>query len=46
MRGDQIRYRRPVVEDRTTQANYIFLAGLILLIIVLMRRARRGLRKS
>ncbi len=46
VRGAQIRYRRPVVEDRTTQANYIFLAGLLLLIIILMRRARRGLRKS
>ena len=46
VRGDQIRYRRPQVEESKTQANYIFLAGLVVLIVVLMRRARHQLRKS
>lgn len=46
VRGDQIRYRRPQEQDRKTQANYVFLAGLVLLIIVLMRRARRQMGPS
>jgi len=46
VRGDQIRYRRSRSQDEKTKANYIFLAGLILLIIVLMRRARRQMRKT
>lgn len=45
VRANRILYRRPVVVDRSHQANYIFLAGLVLLIIVLMRRARQQLRK-
>jgi len=46
VRGDQIRYRRPVVKDNKTQANYIFLAGLIVLIAVLLRRARKIAKAS
>jgi hypothetical protein len=46
VRGSQIRYRRPRIEDRKTQANYIFLAGMMLLVVVLLRRARSQLRKS
>jgi len=46
IRGDQIRYRRPQIQDKKTQANYLFLAGLVVLIVVLMRRARRHLRTS
>jgi hypothetical protein len=45
VRGDQIRYRRPKVKESRTQANYIFLAGLVLLIVVLMRRARSQMGK-
>ncbi|MDX2475528.1 MAG: hypothetical protein QNL91_17700 [Candidatus Krumholzibacteria bacterium] len=49
VRGDQIRYRRPESKNQgqdNSQANYIFLAGLVVLIIVLMRRARRRVGKS
>ncbi len=46
VRGDQIRYRRQRVVDNETKANYIFLAGIILLIVVLMRRARRKMRQN
>ncbi len=46
IRSNQIRYRRPVIEDHSSQANYIFLAGLVVLIVVLMRRVRKRLRKS
>lgn len=46
VRGSQIRYRRPHSEDRKTRANFIFLAGMMVLIIVLLRRARSRLRKS
>ena len=46
VRGSQIRYRRPDVAEPKTRANLILLAGLALLIIVLMRRARLHLRKS
>jgi len=46
VRGSQIRYRQPPLKVDNTKANYIFLAGLLLLIVVLMRRVRRGLRKS
>ena len=45
VRGDQIRYRHSQPQDKKNQANYVFLAGLILLIIVLMRRARRQINK-
>ncbi len=46
VRGNQIRYRRPNLPDQKTKANYIFLAGMVVLITVLLRRARRQLRKS
>lgn len=46
VRGDQIRYRQTRLQNDKTKANYIFLAGLILLIIVLMRRARVQMKKS
>ncbi len=49
VRGDQIRYRRPGGKSNkqdNTQANYIFLAGLVVLVIVLMRRASKRLKKS
>lgn len=46
IRNNQIQYRRPVIVDHTHEANYIFLAGLVLLIVVLMRRARKQMRKS
>jgi hypothetical protein len=49
VRGDQIRYRRPKSKNQgqdNSQANYIFLAGLVVLIIVLMRRARNRAGKS
>jgi len=46
VRQNQIHYRRPVIVDRSHQANYVFLAGLVVLIVVLMRRARKQLRKS
>ncbi len=46
VRGDQIRYRRPQVTETKTQANYVFLAGLVVLIVVLMRRARHHLGQS
>jgi hypothetical protein len=46
IRGTQLRYRRPQVEDKSQKSNLIFLSGLVLLIIVLMRRARKKLRVS
>ena len=49
VRGDQIRYRRPASKNQgqdKSQANTIFLAGLVVLIIVLMRRARHRVGKS
>jgi hypothetical protein len=47
VRGDQIRYRRPPPPKETrSRADYIFLAGLVVLIVVLLRRARSGARKS
>ena len=45
VRRNQIHYRRPEIVDSRSQANYIFLAGLVVLIVVLMRRARKHLRK-
>ncbi len=45
IRGGQIRYRRHEVPQTNTRADYIFLAGLVVLILVLMRRVRRGARK-
>jgi len=46
VRGTQIRYRRPHIEETSQKANLIFLSGLVLLIVVLMRRARKKLRAS
>jgi hypothetical protein len=49
VRGDQIRYRRPASNSKdqdNSQANYIFLAGLVVLIVVLMRRARHRVGNS
>jgi len=46
VRGSQIRYRRPQIVDNSQKANWVFLCGLILLIIVLMRRARKKMRAS
>jgi hypothetical protein len=40
IRGDQLRYRRPDPAKRQDRANMIFLAGLVLLIVILMRRVR------
>ncbi|MCB1183390.1 hypothetical protein KDM41_08145 [bacterium] len=44
IRGDRIRYRRPDAEARRNKAQILFLAGLLLLIVVLMRRARQVAR--
>lgn len=42
IRGDQIRYRRPQLKSaRDPRAGYFMLAGMVLLVTVLLRRARR-----
>jgi hypothetical protein len=41
--GERILYRPPMKQGRDPRASFILLAGLVLLTLVLLRRARRGL---
>ena len=41
--GQRVRYRASRVKMKDIRASYILLAGLVLLTVVLLRRARRGL---
>lgn len=45
IRGDQLRYRRPDPDARRDKANLLLMAGLLLLVLVLMRRARQLAKK-
>jgi len=44
--GERVRYRAPRKAIKDTRSSYLLLAGLVLLTIVLLRRARLGLRKG
>jgi len=46
IKGDRLRYRAPNFEKKDPRANLLLLAGIMLLILVLMRRARRILKRD
>ena len=47
IRGQRIRYRPPTATDAVDpRANYLMLAGVLLLVVILLRRARRLTRRG
>ncbi len=46
IRGERLRYSPAVIDNSDPRANFLLLAGIMLLILVLMRRARRILKRN